>query len=289
MKPTVLASIAALALSSAAGCQSDPTELGAKIDALTIKVDTLQKNVDGLGTKMQQVAASVGRPMPQPRPPRPQPEASKSYAVPIDGDPFEGPADAKVTIVKAYDYLCPFCERVRPTMEEIRKKYGNDVRVVYKQFVVHPQAQLAHLAACAAFKQGNDQFLALDKLLWDKGYAAHEYTEQSVADMAKDAGLDVAKLQADMKGQDCQTWLQKDRTELDAFGVGSTPSFFVNGRYLVGAMPSDAFAQVVDEELRKANERIAAGTPQAAYYETWIVEKGEKKLAALTAPAIRAP
>ena len=60
--------------------------------------------------------------------------------MPVDGDPFEGPADAKVTIIKAYDYMCPFCDKVRPTMDELRKKYGNDLRVVYKQFVVHPQA-----------------------------------------------------------------------------------------------------------------------------------------------------
>ena len=278
MKITAL--VITLALAGAAGCAPDPAELAAKMDALTVKIDTLQKNVDGLGTRMQQVAAAVGgRPLQPPRAPRPQPDPSKSYAIAVDGDPSDGPADAKVTIVKAYDYLCPFCERVRPTMDELRKKYGDDVRVVYKQFVVHPQAQLAHLAACAAFKQGNAAFLALDKELWDKGYAAHQYTDQSVADMAKDAGLDPTRFAADLKSQDCQAWLQKDRNDLDAFGVGSTPTFFVNGRYLVGAMPSAGFEQVIDDELAKANERIAAGTPQADYYRTWIVGKGEKKLA----------
>ena len=290
MKKIALASTLALALAGAAGCQQDQSDLSAKIDSLTVKVDSLTKIVNEGNAKMpQQVAAAVGgRPVQQPRPQRPQPDPSKSYAVPVDGDPFDGPADAKVTIVKAYDYLCPFCERVRPTMDELRKKYGNDVRVVFKQFVVHPQAQTAHLAACAAYKQGNDKFLAMDKELWDKGFSAHQYTDQSVADMAKDAGLDVNKFTADMKSQDCQAWLQKDQNELNAFGVGATPSFFINGRFLAGAQPTAAFEQVVDEELKKANDRIAAGTPAADYYKTWVVDKGEKKLAAPDAPVVKA-
>src|SRR5207244_4102408 len=139
-----LASTLALALVSAAGCQQDQSRLEKKLDDLNAKVDKLQQG-------MAQVAA--GRPMAPQRPSRPQPDPAKAYAVPVDGDPFEGPADAKVTIIKAYDYMCPFCDKVRPTMDELRKKYGNDLRVVYKQFVVHPQAQIAHLAACAAMKQ----------------------------------------------------------------------------------------------------------------------------------------
>jgi protein-disulfide isomerase len=288
MNKIALASTVALALAGAAGCQQDNSEVLARLDALNVKVDSLQKNMDGLGAKVQQVAAAAGRPMQPPRPQRPQPDPSKSYAVPVDGDPFDGPADAKVTIVKAYDYMCPFCERVRPTMEELRKKYGNDLRVVYKQFVVHPQAQIAHLAACAAYKQGNDKFIAMDKVLWDQGFANHQYDDQHIADYAKQAGLDATRFAADAKSQECQAWLQKDQNELNAFGVGATPSFFINGRFLAGAQPSAAFEQVVDEELKKANDRIAAGTPAADYYKTWVVEKGEKKLPAPDAPVVKA-
>ena len=73
-------------------CQADTTKLNEKIDKLDKKIDAL--------------LAQGGRPgaaQPQ-RPSRPEPDKSKTYAVPIDGDAFDGPADAKITIVEASDY-----------------------------------------------------------------------------------------------------------------------------------------------------------------------------------------
>ena len=142
-------------------CQSDTKGLEKKIDDLNQKVDKL----------LQNGGAGANRPQP---PRRPQPDAAKTYSVPVDGDPFEGPTDAKVTLVKAYDYACPYCEKVGTTMEELRKKYGNDLRIVYKQFVVHPQVAMAGaLASCAANKQ--NKFVELDHLLWDKGFKGRQF------------------------------------------------------------------------------------------------------------------
>src|SRR4029079_16856395 len=116
-----------------------------------------------------------------PRPQRPEPDRAKTYAVSIDGDPAEGPADAKITLIKAYDHACPYCERVRGTLDDLRKKYGNDLRIVYKQFVVHPQvAQAGALAACAANKQG--KFVQLDQLLWDKGFKQRQFDKDANAE-----------------------------------------------------------------------------------------------------------
>ena len=111
----------------------------------------------------------------EPDPAQPRgPDRNKRHVVPIDGDPFQGPADAKVTIVKAYDYACPYCNRVRATMDELRAKYGDDVRIVYKQFVVHPKVATAGaLAFCAADKQG--KAFEMDALLWDKGFKQRRF------------------------------------------------------------------------------------------------------------------
>ncbi|MBK7540135.1 MAG: thioredoxin domain-containing protein [Myxococcales bacterium] len=99
----------------------------------------------------------------------------------VEGNPFKGPADAKVTIVKGYEYACFYCEKVRSTMEEIVKKYGADVRIVYKQFVVHPQTATAPaLAACAAHKQG--RFEQMDKLLWDKVFSSKNFDKDKMTD-----------------------------------------------------------------------------------------------------------
>jgi protein-disulfide isomerase len=211
--------------------------------------------------------------------------------VPIDGDPFDGPADAKVTLVKAYDYACPYCERVRDTMDELRKKYGNDLRIVYKQFVVHPQVATAGaLAFCAAAKQGKAH--EMDVALWEKGFKNHQFDKDAVGEggtsqkcwesaagcpvvlgFAKDLGLDETKMKADMKT--CQQQIQKDMRELQTLGVGATPSFFINGRFMSGAMPIDNFTALIDEELKKANQ---SGIPAAQYYQKAVIERGQKTL-----------
>jgi predicted DsbA family dithiol-disulfide isomerase len=94
---------------------------------------------------------------------------------------------------------------------------------------------------------------------------------------AQQIGLNADKFKADMKGE-CVQLVQKDQHELAAFGVGATPAFFVNGRYMVGAMPIDNFATLIDEELKKANAAIAAGTPAASYYQQVVLDKGLKQL-----------
>jgi protein-disulfide isomerase len=271
-----------------AACQADNKNLERKIEDLNKKLDTLSAQLARGG--------GAGAAQPQ-RQARAEPDRAKTYAVPVDGDPVEGPADAKVTVVKAYDYACPFCEKVRDAMDELRKKYPNDLRIVYKQLVVHPQqATAGALAVCAADKQG--KFKELDALLWDKGYKNRQFDKDAgaaeaggqaqrcweapegcpiVVGYAQELGLNVDKFKADMKGE-CQQLVQKDMRELTALGVGSTPTFFINGRYMVGAAPTEAFATLIDEELKKANERIAAGTPAASYYQQVVLDKGLKQL-----------
>jgi protein-disulfide isomerase len=276
-----------LAALSVTACKPDNKDLEAKIDSLSKDVKDIK----------QQLAAGGGRAgaaAPQ-RAPRPEPDRAKTYSVPVDGDPFDGPADAKVTVVKAYDYACPYCERVRDTMDELRKKYPNDVRIVYKQFVVHPQVATAGaLAFCAAAKQGKAH--EMDVALWEKGFKAHTFDKDAAGEggqtqkcwesaagcpvvlgFAKDLGMNTDKFKADMK--ECQSQIQKDMRELQALGVGATPSFFINGRFMSGAMPIDNFVQLIDEELKKANEIIQKeNIPPAQYYQKVVVERGQKTL-----------
>jgi protein-disulfide isomerase len=275
-------------LLATAACKPDTNNLERKVDQIA---QDQRKIMDMLARR----GGAAGGAAQQARPPRPEPDRLKTYAVPIDSDPFDGPADAKVTIVKAYDYACPYCEKVRGTMDDLRKKYGNDLRVVYKQLVVHPHNAMAGaLAFCAAAKQGKHK--DMDRLIWDKGFNARQMDNsdvtpaqagaqptkcwdtpdgcKNVVGYAQELQLDVTKFKADMKT--CQADVAKDQKDLQPLMVSATPAFFVNGRFISGAMPIENFVTVVDEELKKANERIAQGTPQAAYYQTWIVDRGLK-------------
>jgi protein-disulfide isomerase len=281
--------LTAMAAVSLFACQPDNKNLDHKIEELNKKLD----QIIAMGGPGGRAGAT-----PPARPARPEPDRAKTYAVPVDGDPSDGPADAKVTLVKAYDYACPYCEKVRDTMDDLRKKYGNDLRIVFKQFVVHPQVATAGaLAVCAANKQ--QKFVQYDAVLWDKGFKGRQFDKDApaaeggtatkcweaaagcpvVLGFASDLGYNLDKFKADMKGE-CQALIQKDMKELQQLGVGATPSFFINGRFVSGAMPIDNFTTLIDEELKKANDRIAAGTPAAQYYQQWVLDKGLKTLEA---------
>jgi protein-disulfide isomerase len=259
-----------------AACQQDTRGLESKIAEL-------QKGQEEIKAMLKSGARGAAAPS---RPARPAPDPSKAYSVPVDGDAVEGPADAKVTVVKAFDYACPFCDRARSTMDDLKKKYGKDVRIVYKHYVVHPQmATSMALAACAGQQQG--KYRPMSDLLWDEIFKTRKFdadkcwtTDQgcpNIEGLAKKLQLNVAKLREDMKGT-CNALIQKDQQDLATFGVSATPAFFINGRFLSGAQPIESFSVIVDEELKKANERIAQGTPAADYYKVWVMEKGEKKL-----------
>jgi predicted DsbA family dithiol-disulfide isomerase len=152
------------------------------------------------------------------------------------------------------------------------------VKIVYKHYVVHPQvATTPALAACAAHKQG--KFAPMEKLIWDKGYSANRNLgEDNMLALAKEAGLNVDKFKADMNGEECKQLIQTDQAQLAKVGVRGTPAFFINGRHLSGAQPFEQFKALIDEELKKADERIKAGTKVADYYKTWVLEKGQASL-----------
>jgi predicted DsbA family dithiol-disulfide isomerase len=146
--------------------------------------------------------------------------------------------------------------------------------------VVHPQLVTdAHNAGCAAAKQG--KFVEYKRAFWDKAFgpysAQHDPSKLGVDNImaiAKDIGLDTAKLKADMDGPDCKAYVQADMAELAKFHVNSTPTFFINGKHLNGAMPKDAFKQIIDQQLKVAE---ASGVSGASYYDKEIMGKGSKQ------------
>ena len=95
--------------------------LGAALIGCTADTTKLNEKMDKIDKKLDAILAQGGRGGAAPqRPQRHEPDRSKTYAVPIAGNYFDGPADAKITVVKAYEYACPYCERVRGTIAPMR-------------------------------------------------------------------------------------------------------------------------------------------------------------------------
>jgi len=168
--------------------------------------------------------------------------------VKADG-PARGNGSAPVTIVEFSDFECPFCGRASATVSKLRDKYGDKVRIVFRDYPLpsHRSAPRAAEAAHCADDQG--KFWEMhDKLFSKTGPVA----ESDIRKYAEDIGLDLPRFaQCLDSGKHTETW---KAAQLDGVmaGVGSTPTFFVNGRMLIGAAPIEAFASVIDEELERA-------------------------------------
>lgn len=194
----------------------------------------------------------------------------------------EGPATAPVTIVEAFDFACPFCQKVNTTLEELVQQYGGKVRVVYKNFVVHPDTAMpGHLGSCAAAKQ--NKYTAFKNAFWEKAFTPYAASggrdtaaldENRVTEIAKDVGLDLKRFATDMHGTDCKALIAADMAELEKFQVGSTPTLFVNGTHVAGALPKRDFEKLIEEKIALAEKSGVAG---ADYYQREILGKGEKK------------
>jgi protein-disulfide isomerase len=244
------------------------------------KLDLLISKVDGLEKKI--ASGAVGRPAGQmPGQQQPQqrrgPDPAAVYGVDITGSPFVGPADAKVTIVKASDYACPFCQRSEPTLEQLLKDYSGKVRVVYKNYIVHPQsATVPAFASCAANEQG--KFAEFNKALWEKAFGK-DTSDAMMTTIATELKLNMDKFKSDMAGDKCKKAIADDQRVLSAVGVSGTPAFFINGRYLSGARPIEQFKVLVDEELKKADDSIGKnGVTASNYYDKVVFGPGKKAI-----------
>ena len=176
------------------------------------------------------------------------PAADQKYDVTVGNAPVRGPKNAPVTIVEWSDFQCPFCGRVEPTLKQIMDEYKGKVRIVWKNqpLSFHPNAMPAAEAAMAAYEQGNDKFWAMhDKLFEKQTQLSPDYYEQ----VAREVGLDVGRWKKAVESHDASSIIQSDMNAGSAVGANGTPTFFINGRKLVGAMPFESFKQVIDAEL----------------------------------------
>ncbi|HET9623138.1 MAG TPA: thioredoxin domain-containing protein [Kofleriaceae bacterium] len=200
----------------------------------------------------------------------------------------EGPASAPVTIIKAFDFACPYCYRSTDTLKELTAAYGDKIRIVYMNLIVHPVARPAHLASCAAAKQG--KYKAFKDAFWAKAYVPYEQSkgqdaaklgEDNIFAIAKEIGLNVGQLKTDMAGSACAARIEGDMAELVKFHVDATPTFFINGKEISGALPVDEFKKLIDDQLKVV---AASGVPAAKYYDDVVLAKGEKQFRAKSDP-----
>ncbi|MEW5741561.1 MAG: thioredoxin domain-containing protein [Myxococcota bacterium] len=219
----------------------------AAIDAEIKKADELLAK----GIKLENVYAELqkdaGKAPPPAAPGAPEPEKVVTD-INITGAPVKGPKNAPVTIIAFSDFQCPFCSRVVPTLKQIEDTYGGKVKVAFKHqpLPFHQNAKLAAMASMAANEQG--KFWEMH----DKMFANQQALDRaSLERYAQEIGLDMGKFKAALDSNKYDAYVTADSNEGMRVGANGTPTFFINGRQVVGAQPFEAFKNVIDQELAK--------------------------------------
>ncbi|MFL6236285.1 MAG: thioredoxin domain-containing protein [Thermoanaerobaculia bacterium] len=169
--------------------------------------------------------------------------------------PAKGPASAPVTIVEFSDFQCPFCSRLTPTLAEVEKKYGDKVRLVFRQYPLpfHQNAQKAAEASLCAADQG--KFWELhDAMFGNQGELGVDQLKAKAASL----GLNADKFNKCLDSGEKAAAIQADVKAGSAAGVSGTPAMFINGRFINGAVPLDNITTVIDDELRRAGQKTAS-------------------------------
>jgi protein-disulfide isomerase len=193
-------------------------------------------------------------------------------------DPIWGNRNAPVTIVVFSDFQCPFCSRVEPALTQVRNTYGPDkVRIIWKNepLSFHPNAKPAAEAAQGVYEmKGSEAFWKFHDTAFKN---QKELNEDNYVTWAKEAGVtDSAKFRAGLTSHKWAAKVDKDHEQAKAAGVNGTPASYINGIAVSGAQPFDKFKAVIDDQLTKANQKIASGTPKDKVYVALTKEQFKK-------------
>jgi protein-disulfide isomerase len=205
-------------------------------DYLLRNPEIIVEAIDGLEEKRRQATESSQR----------DALAAKRVELVNDPDaPVAGNPDGDVTIVEFFDYRCPYCKQVVPTIAQLLRADGK-VRVVYKELpILGPDSVVAARAALAARAQGKYHQLH-EALMRARG----TLDEATVLKIAADAGIEVARLKADMGKPEIEAIIDRNRRLARALSLTGTPAFIIGNKIVPGAVDIDTLKKLVAEARR---------------------------------------
>jgi protein-disulfide isomerase len=180
------------------------------------------------------------------------------FDVAAEGRPSLGPAVAPVTVVIFSDFQCPYCKAFSATLKQAEQKYGEKIRMVFRQFpltAIHPNAQKAAEASlCAA---GQHKFWEMHDLIFQN----QSYLNvQELKNRADRLGLDLKAFNTCLDEGKSASVVHQDIVAGFRAGAQGTPATFVNGRFIGGNVPMSELSALIDDELaRKSGQARKQG------------------------------
>jgi protein-disulfide isomerase len=158
---------------------------------------------------------------------------------------------APITIVEFSDFQCPYCSRGYQTVEQVRKEYGDKVRVVFKHLPLdfHPLAMPAARYFEAIAQQDHAKAEKFHNLVFENQGQLKDKGEGYFKEATKKVGADLKKVEAALKDEKITKRIEADMEEAKKYNFSGTPGFIINGVSLKGAYPVGSFKEIIDRQL----------------------------------------
>lgn len=206
---------------------------------------SIQKAAQGAQAKMQEKAMAAEEA-------KMEAEAKNPLTPEIQpGRPFMGPDNAPITIIEYTDFQCPYCSRGYETMEQVRKTYGDKVRILVKNLPLpmHPMAVPAAKRFEALLLQDKEKGFAFYREIFENQEKLNQEEEKFLDAAVKKVGGNLAQVKKDMEGEKVKAILAADLAEAKKYDFSGTPGFIVNGVSIRGAYPFETFQKLIDKQL----------------------------------------
>jgi len=166
-----------------------------------------------------------------------------------DLDPIKGPADASVLIQEFADFQCPACKDSQISIAQLFMEFGDGIKVEYENLPLpsHQMAIPTALAGECAFEQSQDLFWSLGDFFFDSQEDWSSATSDAfLFDAAQETGVEMKAFRECMVSEEALDKVQTDVDEAAALAINSTPTFFVNGKRIVGGSYPELSSMVRD-------------------------------------------
>lgn len=181
----------------------------------------------------------------------------KSRSVPSDAGrksapeiPYLGGKNASLVIYEYSDFECPYCRKAQKSHSEIRAKYGNRIKWIFKDFPLdsHDNAMTAHIYSNCAAEQG--KYWEYFRLLFEN---SGRLSEENLKDLASSVQMDSGRLSECSERNSVRQSVENSRNSGITKGVQGTPTLFIGSRMVPGARPFENLDLIIAEELGEGN------------------------------------
>ncbi len=168
------------------------------------------------------------------------------FQIATDNIPVRGNATALVKVIEFADYECPSCQQAQVTVAKLEAEYKGKIAFLYKDVPLpnHSHAQKAAEAAHCAGDQGK---------FWeyhDQLFATKALDVSELKDHARKLNLNAAAFDQCLADGKHAAFIRTQVDEAISFALPGTPGFFINGRFIAGAVDYSTLKQLVEEELQ---------------------------------------